>query len=620
MEMKYLILDTETTTKNAGNPFTPENRLCIITWATETESGWVKVDYDDEPHASALEKIQRLVSESDLLVGFNFKFDLHWLRRYGIDYSNKRVWDCQLVAFILSKQSEKFPSLDGELARHGLGSKLGSVVHEYWDNGVDTTGIPLDELTKYGVTDAELTRSLFLKQSELVSGESRAFRSLVSLCNADLLVTAEMEWNGILLDVAACLTEAEKITEQVRTIDLELRDFFQVDWVNFDSPKQLSALLFGGTLTRDKREQVGIYKTGAKIGLPRYRVVSEEHRFHGVVEPLKGTRLAGGAYSTSEDHLRSLNAGSKQVRGILDLLLRRSKLEKLRGTYYEGLPELLSEMGWAGNYIHGQINHCIARTGRTSSSKPNLQNQPPEIDQLIRSRFEGGQVVQADAKGLEWVGIVYLSQDPVGILEVSEGVDQHLANQERFNLPTKRIAKFFVFRLIYGGTAYTYTKDPDFTEVSTKESFWQDVMDQFYQKYKGIEKVHIEWVRTVAEGGNLVTPTGRRFTFDLNSRGDWPRTQILNYPVQSLGADLMAIARVSLFRRMKAAKLKSVLINTIHDSIVLDIFPEEWYTIHTMLNEVFADIPKNFEKLFGQTFNLPMKCEVKSLNGEEIKI
>jgi DNA polymerase I-like protein with 3'-5' exonuclease and polymerase domains len=617
--MKYLILDVETTTKNNGSAFTPENKLCLISWATETESGYEKVDYDDEPYAAGLARIQQLVDAADILVGFNFKFDLHWLRRYGIKFDSKRVWDCQLVAFLLSRQTTIFPSLDEELARYNLGAKLGTVKSEFWDLGIDTDQVPFAKLAEYGEDDARLTRSLFQTQNKLVSDESRAFRSLVSLCNQDLLVTAEMEWNGIPIDVAACFEKAEEIKEQVRNIDLELRDFFQCDWVNFESPKQLSVLLFGGSLVRERREQVGVYKTGQKIGLPRYKIVREDHEFRRLVVPLKGSELASGGFSTSEDHLRSVKSVDRRTRGILDLLLQRSKLEKLRGTYYEGLPKLMSEMGWTGGILHGQINHCIARTGRTSSSKPNLQNQPPEIDRLIRSRFEGGKVIQADAKGLEWVGIVYLAQDQVGLAEIGNGVDQHLANQERFGLPEKRVAKFFVFRLIYGGTAYTYTKDPDFTHVSTSEKFWQGVMDEFYLKYGGIKTIHIEWVRQVAEGNELVTPTGRKFKFYLNDRGEWPRTQILNYPVQSLGADLMALARVSLFRRMRAAGLRSVLINTIHDSIVLDICPEEWYTIHTMLNEVFADIPKNFERLFGVQFNLPMKCEIKYLNDEENK-
>jgi DNA polymerase I-like protein with 3'-5' exonuclease and polymerase domains len=591
----------------------------MVSWATPDAQGYEVIDYGDEPYSKAIERIQRLVDDADLLVGFNFKFDLHWLRRYNINFASKRIWCCQLVEFYLDCQRTSYPSLDGCLAKYHLGSKSDIVARDYWDKGIDTPDIPINILSEYAVKDAILTRALYLHQTSIVQCTSPQFRSLLSLHMSDLLVLEEMEWNGLLLDIEGCSTAADEVTEQVKEIDKQLHEFFKVDWVNFESPQQLSALLFGGSITKTWREQVGVYKSGQKIGQPRFSVKRETHEFQRLVEPSKGTGLANGGWSTSEDSLRSIKSKGKSVKAVFDLLSRRSKLEKLRGTYYSGLPTLLSTMGWQGSLLHGTINQCVARTGRTSSSKPNLQNMPPEIDRLFRSRFgSGGTLVQADAKGLEWVGIVYLSQDAVGIVEITQGEDQHLKNQERFGLPTKKVAKFFVFRLIYGGTPYTFTKDPDFTFVSTSEDFWQDVMDQFYDKYRGIKKIHVEWVKLVSEGGMLVTPTGRMFKFDLNALGEWPRTQILNYPVQSLGADLMAIARVSLARRMKKLKLKSVLINTIHDSIVLDIFNEEWYTISTLLNEVFADIPKNFEKLFGKVFNLPMKCEVKRLDGEEI--
>jgi DNA polymerase I-like protein with 3'-5' exonuclease and polymerase domains len=616
--VNYLVLDCETTTKNKGNPFTPENKLCIVSYATAEESGYVKIEYDDEPYAAGLQFLQQLIGSHDLLVGFNFKFDLHWFRRYGLDFSGKRVWDCQLVQFYLGFQQRPYPSLDESCGEHKLQGKNGDRVREYWDRGVDTPEIPLDVLVEYGVNDAEITRSLFLSQHAAVLDRGNAFRSLVNLHNADLLVTQEMEWNGLPYDVERSLDLAAKIKADVIEIDRKLADTFGADWINWESPQQLSSILYGGNITRTRREQVGFYKSGQKIGQPRFKVVREEHAFRRLVDPVKGSQLEGGGWSVAEDVLRSVKPKHKATRDALDLLLHRSKLEKLRGTYYEGLPELISRMGWTGNCVHGSLNHVVTRTGRLSSSQPNLQNITAEVDKLFKSRFDGGMLVSADAKGLEWVCIVYLSQDEIGILEVTEGVDQHLENQARFGLPTKRVAKFFVFRLIYGGTAYTYTKDPDFTFVSTKEDFWQDVMDKFYDKYRGIKKTHVVWCQRVAETGRLVTPSGREFRFYRKDNGDLPRTQILNYPVQSFGADLMAIARVSLFRRMQVLGYRSLLINTVHDSIVLDIYPGEWYNISTLVNKVFADIPENFKKLYGKEFNLPMKCDIKRLDGEEI--
>ena len=88
-------------------------------------------------------------------------------------------------------------------------------------------------------------------------------------------------------------------------------------------------------------------------------------------------------------------------------------------------------------------------------------------------------LLQADAKQLEWIGATYLSQDKVAIDEILREVDMHSENQKRFKLPSRLIAKTFVFRLIYGGSAYSYAHDPDFRDIGN-ESFWQDVIDAFY--------------------------------------------------------------------------------------------------------------------------------------------
>ena len=222
-------------------------------------------------------------------------------------------------------------------------------------------------------------------------------------------------------------------------------------------------------------------------------------------------------------------------------------------------------------------------------------------------------LLQADAKALEWVCASYLSQDKTAYEEIWNNVDQHTDNQRRFGLPSRLIAKTFVFRLIYGGSAYSYANDPNFTSVSRAESFWQDVIDAFYKKYNGLAKWHKEVVADAMRDRQLIMPTGRIYKYEPEvkyGKVKWPRTKILNYPVQGLGADLMAIARVSLSNRLKD-KEGVKLINTVHDSIILDFDPKVWdnNSIVNLVNKCFTDIPSNFEKLFGVNFNLPMRVE-----------
>lgn len=194
--------------------------------------------------------------------------------------------------------------------------------------------------------------------------------------------------------------------------------------------------------------------------------------------------------------------------------------------------------------------------------------------------------------------------------ELWDGVDIHAVNQATFNLPSRIVAKTFKFRLLYGGSCWSFAKDKDFNWISKDADFWQEVIDGYYNKYQGIAVWHDRIVQDAARDGKLVMPTGRVYTYQPYWKRDqwvWPRTTILNYPVQGLGQDLMAIARVSAYRRVD----QGLFINTVHDSIVLDISGELCDNVCRILDQVFKDIPKNFERLFGVEFNLPMKAEIK---------
>lgn len=222
--------------------------------------------------------------------------------------------------------------------------------------------------------------------------------------------------------------------------------------------------------------------------------------------------------------------------------------------------------------------------------------------------------VNCDAKALEVNAVAFLSQDPILMAEIVNQEDMHHNNQLRFGLPSRLIAKIFVFRLIYGGSAYSYANDPDFTAVSTSEKYWQKVIDAFYDKYQTIYNWHVDILRTVTQTGQLVMPTGRRYDYEpkRNYRGDlvWPETTIKNYPVQGLGADLMAIARVNFARRFWDMQIEGKLRSTVHDSIVVDVPEKEVDRTVKLFYDVFKDIPENFRKVFGVEYNLPLFCEV----------
>jgi DNA polymerase I-like protein with 3'-5' exonuclease and polymerase domains len=218
-------------------------------------------------------------------------------------------------------------------------------------------------------------------------------------------------------------------------------------------------------------------------------------------------------------------------------------------------------------------------------------------------------IINADAKALEWFGAVYLSKDKVGYEEILNGVDQHKQNELQFGLPSRDVAKRFVFRLIYGGSAYSYSQDNMFSEVSTDESFWQGTIDKFYQKYSGIAEWHDSIQLEAMRTGLVTIPTGRFFPFEPNDKGKWPRTQILNYPVQGFGADLMVLARC-LLRRELLAEEGVKFVCTVHDSIVWDVVPSKVDLVVETIYKTWEKIPQSFEEYFKVPLDLPPKVEV----------
>lgn len=220
-------------------------------------------------------------------------------------------------------------------------------------------------------------------------------------------------------------------------------------------------------------------------------------------------------------------------------------------------------------------------------------------------------LINADAKALEVLCAAFLSQDKILCEETIAGIDMHTVNQQVFGLPSRGIAKILVFRILYGGTEFSFARDPEFAEVSTSEKFWKGKIDKFYEKYQGLAKWHADIIREATKTGFVQGPFGRKWPFSPDHKGNWPVTKIKNFIVQGTGADLMCIVRVSFARRFLQSDIKGKLISTVHDSIVVDVENSEVDKTCRMFHEVFDDVPKNIERLFGCKFDLPSRCEVE---------
>lgn len=153
-------------------------------------------------------------------------------------------------------------------------------------------------------------------------------------------------------------------------------------WFNFNSGDDLSAFLYGGDIHQVVKEHDGFYKTGKRVGEPKYRNVVYTHTLPQLYKPIKGSELKKeGFYATNEPTLKQLKGSHK----VIDLILELSKLEKLNGTYYKGLPLLNKTMNWESGVLHGNFNQTQTATGRLSSSRPNQQNFASELQDIFVS-------------------------------------------------------------------------------------------------------------------------------------------------------------------------------------------------------------------------------------------
>jgi len=223
-------------------------------------------------------------------------------------------------------------------------------------------------------------------------------------------------------------------------------------------------------------------------------------------------------------------------------------------------------------------------------------------------------LINCDVSGLEVVVAGDLSGDEVLRNEVRNKVNFHSDNQARFGLPDRVTAKRFIFKLLYGASAYGYSVDADFINVGFSQKDWQQVIDEFYTKYIGIKQWHETLLEIVKKQGYLEIPSGRCYSYEARWNGrdwKWPLTTIKNYPIQGFGADLVMLARIEFYKQLKASGLEGLFIQTIHDSLVVDCPSKNVTAIAAMMQEAIAKVPEMCYTNWKYKFSLPLSSEVQ---------
>jgi DNA polymerase-1 len=241
-----------------------------------------------------------------------------------------------------------------------------------------------------------------------------------------------------------------------------------------------------------------------------------------------------------------------------------------------------------------------------------MQNMPRgntfPVKRVFVSRWEGGKIMEADMAQLEFRVAAFLSQDEVAIQEVKTGFDVHSYTAKIISnagQPTSRQeAKAHTFAPLYGASGYGRTP--------AEASYYQ----QFTQKYSGIAAWHERLAKEVLNTGKVRIPSGREFAFPNVQRkrngGVTFFTQIKNYPVQAFAtADIVPLCLLYIDRLLEMNKMQSCIVNTVHDSIVIDVHPDEEQKVMKVIDTANNNLLKLVNKKWMLDFNVPLLLEAK---------
>ena len=387
--MQVLTLDTETS-RHCGNlPWYTSSFLVSLCVKFGSEMRTFVFNHKDVEYTKPnLKEIQRYFDEADIIVAHNLKFDLHWIHHLGIDTSKNRYYCTMVAEYLINGQSRETElSLRVLSQKYNIPDKL-DMVGDYWDSGYETDEIPLDVLIPYGEQDVLNCEAIYKSQIPIIVKQRQS--KLVKLRCESLRVTQQIEANGMKINTELCQNMsqdyANKINQLTETLIEttkeslpELRDIN----INLSSNDHLSAILFGGIIKYDGREDTQrVLKDGTiKIGSRSAKLFIRTAGIGFV--PREGTETAKpGYYQTDVGQLTELKAKTPTQKLFLEFISELSKMEKMKGTYCDGLLERN-----IGGVVHPSINETATRTGRYSSSNPNSQNMPREGTSPVKMLF-----------------------------------------------------------------------------------------------------------------------------------------------------------------------------------------------------------------------------------------
>lgn len=558
----FLTLDLETTNLYKGDAYA-DNSLLLAVWRSggKTKYKWGGV-FNQQELVKECESV-------DFIIAHNAKFELKWLNLCGLDLTKVLVYDTQIGEYVLAGNTSRLTDLSlGKTApRYNEGIK-DKYIDASMKAGICPSELPKSLVLRRCKKDVRQTEAVFKKQLKKLSG-----RKLLPVMYTRCIFTpclADMEYNGLKLDPDRVTHEFNAVQEHLDTVTRDMNKF--TGGVNPNSPKQMAEFVYDVLKFKPQKKHDG----------------SEDRSVSGKV-------------------LETLKATNKKQREFIELRKVQAKLTARMNKALKNFMECVQN----DDVLRAQFNQTVTKTHRLSSSgavySVQFQNLPREYKKLFMPRNPEWYIGEIDGAQLEFRVAAFLGQDKVAVHDINEGVDVHQFTADTITAAgqetNRQAAKAHTFKPLFGGTSGTDAE--------------QEYYKAFQEKYKGIANAQKSWVQEVVRTKSLRLVSGLiAYWPDAKRQGSgWVTNtpQIYNLPVQSLAtAEIIPIAVTKLWHDLKKHNMQSFLVNTVHDSAIAEIHPDEVLEFQDLSVRAFSDfVYKYLETVYNIQFNVPLGAGLK---------
>ena len=669
-----LVLDVENSVtwrdgKIFNDPFEPTNTLTqvgMVNADNHEELHIVTLDHNDAKDTSGAGRalIQSVLDMTTLLIMHNARHDLMWLWESGFTYDGA-IYDTLLAEYLLHRGQKAPLNLGACAIQRGLAEQKEDYLSICIKKGINTNETDLDKLSLYLRADLLTTSELFHSiEADYATPESKSLHTVRDVTFNTCKTLTRMYMSGIRVDLdelerVRVLFEDER-SELETKLQQRVRDLMGDTPINIGSPEQMSQVVFSVRMN-NKKEWAGLFdftntptefrdavkansspiyrtkaftcptcegagktyktkKDGTKFARPNKCKDCDARGFQLTqTQQVAGLRfsapnknwVSANGFSTSKDKLQLLISTARthkkhEAVTFLEDYLRYSAISSYLSTFVDGIGIYSKDDG----FLHATLTQSVTATGRFSGKEPNMQNMPRggtfPVKRVFVSRWEGGYICEADFAQLEFRTAAFLAQDETAMHEIATGVDVHAYTAKVISdagQPTSRQeAKAHTFAPRFGATGYGRAK--------AEEAYYI----QFIDKYKGIAAWHKNLAEEAMRFNKITNVSGRQYAFpDVSRRSNGSVTHftmIKNYPVQGFATgDVVPVVLNEMYKRLEP--MQSCLVNTVHDSTVIDIHPDEKDQVLSMINDMNEGLTDLVESVYGIRMNVPLLLEAK---------